>query len=215
MRALNELVIRGPRTELGTLLQRIEADLTNGWRRDRAREERLRGTGIGGDQVFCFSCEQTTGRPAAALWLQARSPEEWYVSNLVPLGRQVMSDEEHNQILGEFETAFLEPLSRGSAVHPEIVPPQTRLEDFLSPEACRRLRAFSSSANHTELHPNDRLRWEGFILQAHRDEAPLDPQMLEEWLEGEGWPEERRGQLAYEYERGRALLAHYDEEQDR
>jgi hypothetical protein len=42
---------------------------------------------------------------------------------------------------------------------------------------------------------------------------PFDPQTLEKWLGGEGWPEERRGQLAFEYERGRALLAHYEEEQ--
>ena len=44
------------------------------------------------------------------------------------------------------------------------------------------------------------------------DDAPLDPQTLEEWLKGEGWPEERRGELACEYETGRALLARSDEE---
>jgi hypothetical protein len=215
MRVLNESVIRGPRTDLWSLPQRLEANLTNGWRRDRAVEERLRGVGASGDNAFCFSCPDAPKRPAAALWLQARTPEEWYVSNLVPLGRYDLSDEEYNRILGEFETTFLQPLSRGSAVHPEIVPIQTRLEDYVSPETCRRLRAFSAAANRTHLHPNDRWRWHAFLIHAHRADAALDPQTLEEWLEAEGWPAEQRGKLASEYEAGRALLTHYDEEQNR
>jgi hypothetical protein len=133
MRALNELVIRGPRADLDALLQRLEGSLANGWRRDRALEERLRGRGVGGDNTFCFSCADAPGRPAAALWLQARSPEEWYVSNIVPLEQRDLSDEDYNRILGEFETTFLEPLSRGSPVHREIRPTRTHLEDFLSP----------------------------------------------------------------------------------
>jgi hypothetical protein len=52
-----------------------------------------------------------------------------YVSSVVPLGRNDLNDEEYNRILGEFETTFLEPLSRGSAVYPAIVPARTRLED--------------------------------------------------------------------------------------
>src|SRR4051794_33363598 len=129
MRALNDLVIRGPRPELAMFLQRLEGSLSDGWRRDREPEARLRGMGVGRDGAFCFRCTDAPGRPAAALWLQARSPEEWYVSNIVPVERHTLSDEEYNRILAEFESRFLKPLSRGSLVQPEILPARTRLED--------------------------------------------------------------------------------------
>jgi hypothetical protein len=215
MRALNELVIRGPRADLMSLLQRLQGSLTNGWRCDCASEERLRGMGVGGGNALCFRCADTPDHPAAALWLQPRAPEEWYVSNIVPLGRKDLNDEEYNRILGEFETTFLEPLSRGSAVYPAIIPARTRLEDDLPPEAYRRLRAFSSVADRTGPHPNDRVHWLAFLIQAHRENAPLDIQTLQEWLEAEGWSQEQRGKLASEYETARALLARYDEERGR
>jgi hypothetical protein len=61
----------------------------------------------------------------------------------------MLSDEEYNHVLGEFESRFLDPLSRGSAVHSEVLPARTRLENYLSPEAARLLRAFSAAANRT------------------------------------------------------------------
>src|SRR4051812_39279257 len=128
MRALNELVIRGPQGEIQSLLGRLEASLTNGWRRDRILEERLRGAGSGGASAFCFLCGEASGRPAAALWLQARSAEEWYVANVVPLVQRELSDENYNQILEEFLTTFLEPLTIASSAHVEIVRARTQLE---------------------------------------------------------------------------------------
>ena len=215
MRALNDLVIRGPHPEVADFLRRLEGSLTGGWRRDRELEARLHGMGVRDQDAFCFSCEEAPGRAAAALWLQARGPEEWYVSNIVPLGRHTLSDEEYNHILGEFESQFLEPLSRGSAVHPEILPSRTRLEDYLSPEAARLLRAFSAAANRTALHPSDRQRWQQFLLRAHREESLMEAAFLEEWLASEGWPQEARAELARDYERARWLLWSYDEEQRR
>jgi hypothetical protein len=144
MRALNDLVIRGPGSDVATFLRRLESSLSDGWRRDRELESRLQRNG---SDVFCFRCEDAPGRPEAAILLQARGPEEWYVSNILPLERRLLSDEEYNHILGEFESRFLEPLSRGSAVHPEILPPRLRLEDYLSPQAARLLCAFSKGAN--------------------------------------------------------------------
>jgi hypothetical protein len=215
MRALNELVIRGPGADVAFLRQRLESNLTNGWRRDHTLEERLCGMSVGGGNALCFSCADGPERPAAALWLQARSPEEWHVSNIVPLKRRDLSDAEYNHLLEEFKTTFLEPRLEGTAVHPEIVQARTRLEDYLSWAACRRFREFSSAADRYELRPDDHLRWRTFLIQAHRDNAAFDAQTLEEWLEAEGWPKEQRGQLIHEYDSGRALLASYDEEQSR
>ena len=215
MRALNDLVIRGPSPEVAAFLRRLEGSLSDGWRRDHALEARLKGMGVGGDGAFCFSCDDAPGRPAAALWLQARGPEEWYVSNIVPLGRHTLSDEEYNHILGEFESRVLEPQSWGSAVHPEIVPARVRLEDYRSPEAAGLLRAFSAQANRTALQPSDQQRWQQFLLRAHREESPLEGALLEEWLASEGWPEPTRAELARGYESARRLLWSYDEEQRR
>src|SRR5262249_27311115 len=130
---------------------------------------------VGGDSAFCFRCDDAPGRPAAALWLQARGPAEWHVSSIVPLGRSSLSDEEYNHILGEFESRFLEPESRGSTVHPEILLARLRPEDYLSPEAARLLQAFSAAANRTALQPSDRQHWQEFLLQAHKEGAPLEP----------------------------------------
>src|SRR5439155_1361389 len=113
----------------------------------------------------------------------------WHISHIVSRGRRSMSDEEHNRILEEFETLFLEPLTRGSAMRSEIIPVRIRIEDYLSPEAGHRLREFSSAANRAELQANDRSSWQAFILQAHLDKALLDTETLEEWLEVEGWPQ--------------------------
>ena len=88
MRAVNDLVIRGPSPEVAGFLRRLEGSLAGGWRRDHELEERLHG--MGGNGAFCFRCEDAPGRPAAAPWLQARDPEEWYVSNIVPLGRHTL-----------------------------------------------------------------------------------------------------------------------------
>jgi hypothetical protein len=200
---------------MAAFLERLEGSLTDGWRRDREREVRLRGMGVGGEGTFCFSCPEAPGRAAAALWLQARGPEELVVSNVVPLGKHTLTDEEYNGILGEFESRFLEPLSRASGVRPEILPARVRLEDYLSVDTSQALRAFSAAANRTTLHPTDRQRWQQFVLRAHREDSLMDASYLEAWLELEGWPEALRHDLACEYESARALLASYDEEQRR
>jgi hypothetical protein len=213
MRALNDLVIRGPGPEVTAFLRRLEGSLSGGWRRDRTLEARLHSTGVGDDRVFCFVCDDAPGRPAAALWLRPRGPDDWYASNIVPLGRRPpLSDEEYNHILGEFQSRFIEPLSRGSAVHSEVLPARIRLEYYLSPEAARRLRDFSAAANRTSLSPSDWQRWQQFLVRAHRDESPLDTPFLEEWLASEGWPDEARAELARDYESTRRLLWNYDEE---
>jgi hypothetical protein len=211
MRALNDLVIRGASPDVAELLQRLESRLTDGWRRDHKLESRLRSMG-GGKGAFCFCSPEHPERPAAALWLQARSPKEWYVANIVPLGKKDLSDDQYNQLLDEFEQRFLKPLSSGTSVQSEILQPRTRLEDYLSPEATQLLRAFSATASRTQLHPSDQQRWRHFLVRAHQDESAMDAEVLKEWLTGEGWPPKVSAQLADEYKSARQLLWSYDEE---
>ncbi len=212
MRALNDLVIRGASPEVAAFLQRLESRLTDGWRRGHELELRLRSMGGGGKGAYCFCSPEHPERPAAALWLQARSPKEWYVANIVPLGKQDLTDEQYNLLLDEFEQRFLKPLSSGTSVHSEILPPRTRLADYLSPEAAQLLTAFSATANRAALNPSDQQHWRHFIVRAHQDESTMDAEVLKEWLTGEGWPPNACAELADEYESARQLLWSYDEE---
>jgi hypothetical protein len=212
MRATRGLVIRGEPIHLARLLARIEELLHHGWRRDREAEERLDRRGVRGPFAYCFSCTATADRLAAGLWIHARGPNEWYVSSVVPLEKQDFTEEESSRVLAEFEREFVAPAAVGLEVETEVVHHRLTLEDELSPDSVRLLRAFSASADKFSFTSDDRQRWNAFLVRVHRDESLFDPILLDAWLEEEGWPEERRGQLVGEYEAARSLLAAYDEE---
>jgi hypothetical protein len=214
MRAVNELVIRGDGRKLSAWLARVEASLHDGWKRERRAEERLQGS-LAAD-TRCFSCLAGPDRPAAVVWVCSQGANELSVSNIVPLEKWTLSDEEHNHILSEFATQVLEPIARGTGIEVRVVPYRRGLARFLSAEAIRRLKTFSgAAASKTCLDPNDRGRWQAFVVQTHLDEVLLEPTALEDWLRSEGWPREQRRQLLCEYESGRSLLADYDEERRR
>ncbi len=215
MKTTNELAIRGERTNLERLLERVEALLRDGWKRDRQAEARLGQHGPLGPWGSCFSCTAKADRPAAGLWAHARGPNELYVSNVVPLDKQELNEEEHNRLLAEFEREFLRPAAAEVGVEAEVVQHRLTLDHDLSPEAVRLLRAFSASANRACLQPNDRRRWNAFLVRAHQDESLFDPALLDEWLQQEGWPEATRCQLVGEHEAARSLLSAYDEEAER
>jgi hypothetical protein len=215
MRTTSELTIRGERNDLDRLLARVEALLRDGWKRDRQAEERLGRRGGAGPWGFCFSCTARGDRAAAALWFHARSPNELYVANVVPLDKQELSAEEYHRLLSEFEREFLRPAAAEVGVETEVVQHRLTVEDDLSAEAVRLLRSFSTAANRACLHPSDRRRWNAFLVRVHQDEALFDPALLDEWLQQEGWPEDTRCQLVGEYEAARSLLSAYDEEAQR
>jgi hypothetical protein len=212
MRTSKELVIRGKRSDLERMLDRVEARLGEGWKRDREAENRLGQAGVRGPWDVCFSCTAKGDRPAAGLWVHPRGLDELSVSNVVPRDRQQLSEDENNRLLAEFEREFLRPVASEVGVETEVVEHRLTLEEDLSAEAVRLLRAFSASANRAGLHPNDRRRWNAFLVRAHQDESFFDPALLDEWLQQEGWPEATRSQLVEEYEAARSLLVVYDEE---
>jgi hypothetical protein len=212
MRITNELTIRGDRACLERLPGRVEALLRDGWKRDREAEERLGRWGVLRPWSSCFSCTAVGDRPAAGLWLHASSPGELTVSNVVPLQRQELSPEETNRLLEEFRREFLGPAAAELGVDVTVAEHRRTLEHELSGEARRLLRAFSAAANRTGLHPNDRRRWNAFLVRVHQDDTLFDPALLDEWLRQEGWPGEARTQLVGEYEAARSLLSAYDEE---
>jgi len=215
MRTTNELTIRGERTRLERVLARVEALLRDGWKRDREAEERRGRRGVLGPWSYCFSCTAKAGRPAAGFWIHARSPEQWSISNVVPLEKRELSAEESNGLLAEFEREFLAPAAAEVGVSTEVVPHRLTLEDDLSPEAVRLLRAFSTSENRRGLRSDDHRRWNAFLIRVHQDHSLFDPAWLDEWLQQQDWPEDTRSQLVSEYKVARSLLSAYDEEAER
>jgi hypothetical protein len=215
MKTTTELTIRGERANLERLLARVEALVRNGWKRNRQAEERLGQHGVRSPWDYCFSCTATADRPAAALWVHARGPNELSVSHVIPLEKQKLTEEESKRLLVEFEREVIGPAAAEVGVETEVVQHRLTLENDLSPEAVRLLQAFSASANRTNLHPNDRRRWNAFLVRVHQDESLFDLALLDEWLQQEGWPEHTRRQLVEEYETGRSLLLAYDEEAQR
>lgn len=206
MQVINELVIRGPSPDVTAFLQRLETNLDGGWRRNHELEERLAARGLTAS-AYCFSCDETPDRPAAALWLHARTPEEWSVFSVVPLNGRSLSQEECNRLLTEFESRFLEPQSRGTDVRPSLLPTRPQLNLYLSSDAEQLLRSFLTTADHRY--------WQEFLLSAHREESMLDVPFLEEWLADEGCSSEVQKKLGREYENARRLLWQYDQERKR
>src|SRR5206468_1131645 len=121
-----------------------------------------------------FSCTAKSDRRAAAFWVHARTPDEWYVSDVFPLDKERLNVEESHRLLAEFQREFLAPAATEFDVETELLQQRRTLEDDLLPEAARLLRAFSESANRTCLQPNDRQRWNAFLVRVHRDEEFFD-----------------------------------------
>lgn len=212
MRMINELVVRGEPPEVAKLVQRFGSVPRDGWRREPEIEERLNGVGVAPRGAFCFSWQGTMGRPAASVILHKRGSGEISISNIVPVERRPLTDEEYNNILSGFDADVLRPMGDGLSVETLLVPPGVQLEKNLSSEARDALRAFSSTANKVAPHPLDWRRWDRFLVRSHLDHSPLDSSEIDWWLASEGWPEGRRGELVEAYEKGLSLLAEYDEE---
>jgi hypothetical protein len=212
MRSLNEITIRGAAPQLTRLLEVLDRPLSGGWRRDTDAESRLRALGLPGGGTQCFACTSEERRPAAAVWLQRRGGEELYVANIVPLGQRELSDDDYNSVLAAFASQVLRPACAGLDIQTELIPNRVTPEAYLSPEAARRLKAFSATANKSSLYPTDCQRWHEFIVQSHVEGADFDPLLLGQWLAEQGWQEEQRQHLVYEYETARSILGAYDEE---
>jgi hypothetical protein len=211
MRTQNELKIRDPKADLASLPDRLEAALGNGWQRGRTFEQKLRTNGLSNAQVACFTYAYDQGAPTAALWVSPRAVDEWYVSDVVPLDMRDLSDAECDAILREFQATLQSAPTAAQGFQVELVQGQSRLQEELSPECWRRLQALSCAhLTSPKADPHERL--EALIIQAHRDGALLDGQSLDDWLKSEGWYDECRREIVHEYDFGRALLAHYDEE---
>lgn len=210
MKVFRDLSFRGRADALGRLVERMDERATGEWRRDREKEQQLKGAP---GPMFCFRCSASRDRPAASLWLADTDGQELYVPNIVPDELRQLSRDQYNQILQAFHDEIALPAAEGLDLKVTFTSEVATLDRWLSPEAIAKLRAFSQLANRTtgSSHPNDRDRWYDFIFTAHRQGSKLPMDMLRRWLEEEEqWHEEGASDLARQYETAREILTAYD-----
>ena len=213
----DELILKGEPHQVAQLRTRIQSSTPDGWRRRFDLEQRLQQMRAARAGTFCFSKQfEDIQDSEVTVWLQTRGSSELHVSNVVPSGRgKELGYSEYNRVLTDFKETLIYKLIEGLKIHAIQVPVSLglSLENFLSPEALRHLTELSKTANKTRLHPLDVKRWNSFVVQTHTDKLAIDSDLLDAWLENEGWPDAMRAQLVTEYESARSLLTAYDEEQ--
>jgi hypothetical protein len=211
----NEFIVKIEPSESPELIRRLEAAPPVGWSRRRDLEERMRTMRAVKAGVYCLTKNFEPGPGEVAVWLETRGAGELCVSTIIPLkSRRSLSVDQYNQVIGDFQKTFVEPLTSGLKRHifNYQVPAGPTLEDVLSANSMRRLESFSATANKSMLHPLDLQRWRVFVARTHLEDAVIESVLLSDWLMGEGWPDDQRGRLIAEYELGRSLLSVYDEE---
>jgi hypothetical protein len=187
----------------------VGGHLIAGWSRDLVREEELnRGSA---KKFYCFACEQSADRPAAKVFLTHadRRATSWlYVSNIVPKEVRQLNFDQYNHILNEFDR-FAKAAADSIGLRVELSSPEQSIEDWLSPDSAKLLKAFSLLANKStgSSHPMDRERWYDFLIALHRSGENPSVGLLERWLiEEEHWPDDVAFDLVCEYEFARGLL---------
>jgi hypothetical protein len=214
MEVFRDLFVNADEGQMASLVEAIERSLPPGWVRDREAAERIRSSSFAAWPPYCFTCGAEGSPDSATLILTEKEPGVFYVSNILPVSRDRLSYAEYNTVLEQFFRGALEPSAERSGLTVVLTEAQVDLEHWMSPAAAGKLPAFSASANKGtgSAHPQDRERWNDFVLSAHRDGSRMDAATLQRWLvEAEGWSPEVAEQLALEYEYGRELLTFAEE----
>lgn len=218
MQVFRDLIIRGEPDCLAAIVVEIERTLTEGWFRDKETERQLAARPAAGPSI-CFGCfddgqrPDERCRPGATIILTAKGPNLLSVANVIPHSRHRLNYDQYNRVLAEFYDHFVRPAAEKVGTVAELTETEADLGRWLSAAAAEKLRGFSACANKGTgaSHPDDRVRWNDFVLAAHQERSTLDASTLRRWLvEVQDWSPEVADQLAFEYEYGRELLAFAD-----
>ncbi|MGR3565023.1 MAG: hypothetical protein ACU0FH_20240 [Heliomarina sp.] len=186
---------------------------TEEWVHNEEQEANLKQYAVGARQddilVFEYAGDSL---PKASLTLWQRG-NFYTVTNIVPAEVGELGVKLYNDLL----VCFVAEVVDAAAVRDQLALTFTDdvrgLDTWTSAEAADALRRFSALANKstTNSHPNDRQRWEEFVIEAHRDGDNLPVDILMQWLvEVDAWDENSANKLAIEFEQGISLLGAYD-----
>lgn len=213
MKVFVDLKIRARNAEsLIGCLDGMQRFLSPGWVRDVSKDEEA--TRLGSGHVMrCYRFEGEGNTPPAALWLAIEEAEA-DVSNVVPLSVGSLSIDQYNDIVSRFAVMVRKAEQSHDDIEVTTSAPHQDLEDWLPRRAAQLFRQFAGHANPSTgtSHPRDLERWNAFLVDAHQESVEVDPARLASWLrENCGWSEDVAHGLVIEYERGRHLLATYDQ----
>jgi hypothetical protein len=213
MEVFRELVLHGEEAQLVAFVERVTARAEGDWTRNVEVERRSGAMGVFGKPMYCFVYSPANKESTAALWLAHRGDRELYVTNIVPWVKTELTRKEYNQIVEIFHKDLAADAAAEAGVRVEMTTGVANLEEWLSVNTARLLKAFSALANKATGigHPLDHKRWMEFVIQAHIEDSELDATTLARWLqEEEDWSEETAFDLSAKYEDARELLRAYD-----
>ena len=185
-----------------------EVAASNGWTRDRSKDEEMKRTG--GGAWLTFTLTGHPNLPPAFLFLSAdKATDKLFVRNIISPARDRLTFDEYNEILKSFAEAVLARVKAQHAIDFNLSGMDVDLSAQLPKDVYDRLRLFSVAANRKtgSSHPLDQERWMDFLIASDKATVTLDSHTLARWLvEVEGWESEQASRLAEEYEFGRELL---------
>lgn len=204
------LEIRGPHNKLDKFISELDKALPKkNWKRDKAREQKIKGFGSIGYQIaYLLASDQK--RPTVNLFLWRRDNEAFVVSNVVPEEPGQLTYSEYNDCIESFRN-IATPVVKKLDLKIKVTDNHYDVLEELGPKARRALEVFETSANIGSLHPLDEDRWMQFLICAYKEKTNLSSELLARWfLEEKNWPEYQASRLASQYNFSFELLKKFD-----
>lgn len=208
-----DLSVRSDDIRLGEIRASFLAVENQAWVHNADQEANLKDHAVGLSQediiVFEYAGDNL---PKASLTLWQRDAS-YKVTNIVPAEVSELGVKLYNDLLVSFVAEVIDKAKVRDQLSLELTDDVRSLNTWTNDEAAKALRRFSALANKstTNSHPNDRGRWEIFVIEAHRNGDSLPADILMQWLvEVDGWDETSANKLAIEFEQGISLLGAYD-----
>jgi hypothetical protein len=211
MKIFDDMTFSGRPEALERLITRLDQSPQIGpWKRDPEAEQSYAGYGPEPDTYRCFRTRDRTEFSDALLWLFAgEKGASWRVTNIVPaVPDAAFSEATYYSLLMSFREATL-PLANETGVTISVPRLDVGPEYWLTPDQESLLQLFSRNANRStgSAHPQDRKRWNEFVIAVHRDGSNVGGADVQRILiEHEHWPEGMAHELAIDFDKQLALL---------
>lgn len=207
MKTFKDVYIRVGDTGIVDYIRDVTSGLENPWKRAYENEENSKYLG---EIAFCFQRKGDSNLPAAGLSIFQKDGSTWFIPNVVPIESGQLDYAEYNEIITEFYSSFLLPVSERHGIVVDITTDELKDEDIVGETPAKLLKKFSSCANKStgSSHPMDRERWFAFIVEASKSKKEINTCDLKRLLHQQGWSEEFALDLVIEFEFGRDLIEH-------
>ncbi|MBE0377696.1 hypothetical protein [Pseudoalteromonas prydzensis] len=205
MKEFQDLIISINKDSFDSFSEYI-SKVSNLWKRDNEKEDGV--TRFTDEKMYCYNF-LSDDEEVASLWLSEKDTNNLYVSNIVPIKSSQLTIDEYNKILKLFCEQVLSQAQKKFNFKLDISKDNIELEDLLTDNSAKALRAFSALANKStgRSHPMDQKRWFDFISLTFYSDAKITPELLEKYLIEDGWDQNAALELACDYEYSIDLLS--------